>query len=61
MMSVPSTLMRPLSKGTSPLIAFISVDFPAPFGHINATVSPALTDNETPATDLNPPYEHSTS
>jgi hypothetical protein len=39
--------MRPLWMGITPLAARINVDFPAPFGPINATISPLCTLNET--------------
>ena len=42
--SRPSTSMRPLRSGTSPRIAFSSVDLPDPLGPISATDCPGATE-----------------
>ena len=36
--------------GTNPQIAFMSVDFPAPFDPMSPTVSPLRTSSPTPST-----------
>ena len=46
--SLPSSTTRPRDGRTSPNTAFISVDFPAPFGPISVTISEASTRIETP-------------
>jgi len=46
--SSPLARTRPAEEGITPLTARISVDFPAPFGPINASSSPDCTSRETP-------------
>ena len=49
-MSAPSSRTRPENFGTSPAIALISVDLPAPFGPRIATISPRATSMLAPRT-----------
>ena len=44
----PAKLTSPLAGGTSPMIAFIAVDLPAPLRPSSATTSPAVASSETP-------------
>ncbi len=41
--SVPSSRMLPAFGRSSPMISFITVDLPEPFGPISPTISPART------------------
>ena len=47
---------RPSQQSFSPKIAFISVDFPAPFGPMIVTISPGSTWRSTPWTISASPY-----
>ena len=42
-MSRPSSVTRPWRSWTMPKIAFIAVDFPAPFGPTTTAISPLST------------------
>ena len=42
----PLRRISPACDGIAPMIAFRVVDFPAPFGPISPTISPAVTPSE---------------
>ena len=44
----PRQCTSPSTTGARPMIAFSTVDLPAPFGPISATTSPRCTSSETP-------------
>ena len=44
----PAKLTSPLAGGSKPMIAFITVDLPAPLRPSRATTSPAAASSDTP-------------
>ena len=48
-------MMAPSLASTSPVIAFNSVDFPAPFVPSSATISPSSTSRSTLKSTCTPP------
>src|SRR6185503_2108598 len=53
---MPSTVAVPASGRRKPVIIFIVVDFPAPFGPRKPRMSPRFTEKETPSTARFEPY-----
>src|SRR4051812_8682839 len=51
-------LMRtdPVSGRSMPMMSFIAVDFPEPFGPISPRISPARIENDMSFTATRPPY-----
>ena len=47
-MLLPLKRMSPAQTRTSPKMDFRTVDLPAPFGPINAKISPGASEKETP-------------
>ena len=59
--SWPSTVIEPLSIGTSALMQRSSVDLPEPDGPMMQTTSPFITSNETPLSTSSAPNDLCTS
>ena len=53
----PSTVIDPVSHGSTPAMHSNSVVLPAPFGPISPSTSPGRTESETSESAINRPYD----
>ena len=56
-MGLPSSNIVPASGVTAPVIAFINVDFPAPFSPTRAWTSPGINSSDADVTAATPAYD----